>query len=135
MEIEAPRSGSAKLSMAPLIDIVFLLLVFFLLTSALASSDTFDLDLPKSEAGRDPDAEAIVLQISKDGQIALGPRIIPVEEIGAALIAEAGGEHEARQAALLVKADGAAYTQHVMEIVDAARAIGLRKLTIATSPQ
>jgi len=135
LEIESSSKGRTSLSLAPLIDVVFLLLIFFLLTSALASSDQFDITLPKSEAGRDPDEDPIILEINEDGEMAIGAMRLTEDSIQADLVRAAGGPEQTRRRALLIKADGSAYSDYAMDVVEAARKVKLAKVTIATTPQ
>lgn len=135
MQIDAPPKRRNSLSMAPLIDIVFLLLIFFLLTSAMASSDQLDIELPQSTAGRDPDADAIIIEVSNAGEMAIGAQRLTDETLEQDLIRAAGGPEAAHDRILLVKSDGDAHSQEVLQIVEAARKIKLKKVTIATIPQ
>lgn len=67
----APRRGD---SVVPMINIVFLLLIFFMLTATIAPPDPFDLALPEGQAGATaPDSAAprrLVLAVAADGALA-----------------------------------------------------------------
>ncbi|MGY6411486.1 MAG: biopolymer transporter ExbD [Alkalilacustris sp.] len=62
-----------SIGVVPMINIVFLLLVFFLLTATIAPPDPVELDLPAAE-GRDPPdlSEGAALHVTSDGTVALG---------------------------------------------------------------
>ncbi len=52
---QGPRSGSLEFNMTPMIDVVFLLIIFFLLSSHLAQQETqWELRLPEATTGQDP---------------------------------------------------------------------------------
>lgn len=136
MQIRVPARRRSSLSIAPLIDVVFLLLIFFLLTSALASSDQLDVELPESEAaGIDPDKDAIILEVNKEGVMAIGALRVTDESLEQDLVRAAGGPEAAKERVLLVKAAGDAYNDEVMDIIEAARKVQIKKVTIATVPR
>jgi biopolymer transport protein ExbD len=84
------RSSALSINMTPMIDVTFLLIIFFLVSSHLGKQENnAKLDLPLSETGLEPkDADqrpASTVQILVDGTIHLGSHSISVEELQAAL--------------------------------------------------
>ena len=70
------------MNMAPLVDVVFLLLVFFLLTSSLVRFQTLDLRLAAAVVPRTQDQETgIVIRINDRGEVTLGGEPVLVAEI------------------------------------------------------
>lgn len=62
-----------KLDMTPMVDVGFLLLTFFMLTTQFKPSEDIQITLPASHSAfKIPDADVIVLTVGKDGQILLG---------------------------------------------------------------
>ncbi len=71
--------------MAPMIDMVFLLLVFFMCVSSLASADkSIEIDLPESRESKVPEdlAGRGIVSVKADGAVFLGAREVSVEELG-----------------------------------------------------
>lgn len=132
MQIKAPQKIRSRPNLAPLIDVVFLLLIFFLLTTAL-SSDRFKVELPKSESMADPDADAITVLVGRNDDIAIANQAVPREELSAVLRQHAGSPEQAATAKLLIKSDGEADADDILDIIEAAKQIGLRRVTIATA--
>jgi biopolymer transport protein ExbD len=70
------RSRKVDFNMTPMIDVVFLLIIFFLVSSHLAQQETHrQLDLPRAESGHDPsprEATRVTINILADGQVLLG---------------------------------------------------------------
>lgn len=63
-------TGTAKISMTPMIDVVFLLIIFFLVSSHLAQQESqIPLDLPIAESGLDElvDRDTIIVHVLPDG--------------------------------------------------------------------
>jgi biopolymer transport protein ExbD len=79
--------GSAELDMTPMIDIVFNLLIFFMLITDLNQKDIVDLTLPLAhmaveDKDNDPD-DRVILNIDKEGKILYKLRAISLDELGA----------------------------------------------------
>ena len=72
---------SPLLDLTSLIDIVFLLLIFFLLTSII-TSPSIEIELPRAEAAQELDAEDIEISIQSDQSIFLGDDPVELEELG-----------------------------------------------------
>ena len=85
--MDVPRIGRSRkvdFNMTPMIDVVFLLIIFFLVSSHLAQQETHrQLDLPRATSGHDlPESEAtrVTVNILADGQVLLGgDRVAPGE--------------------------------------------------------
>jgi len=72
--------------MAPMIDMVFLLLVFFMCVSSLAQADkAIEVDLPESVESKVPEnlSNRGIISVKEDGSVFLGAREISLEELGA----------------------------------------------------
>ena len=116
-------------NLIPLINIVFLLLIFFMLTGTLKRSDIFDISPPESSTGADAEAPELVLLISKSNQIALNNKNIEFSELQKQLlvIVETYPLQE-----VLVKADGKAYSGTLSKIINIIRESGIKRAAIVT---
>ena len=80
------RSRSVQFNVTPLIDVVFLLIIFFLVSSHLAKQETqVDLALPKAESGRDATehpVDRVTINVLPDGQLLLGGESVGAEQVG-----------------------------------------------------
>ena len=78
--------GSLSFNMTPMIDIVFLLIIFFIVSSHLARQETqLDLALPAAASGHEPlddDARRLVVNVSAAGEIQLAGVALSVDELG-----------------------------------------------------
>ena len=99
--MKIPQFGAtrtAKVNMTPMIDVVFLLIIFFLVSSHLAKQDVrMKLSLPVAESGEDDKSriERITVNITEDGIIKIGGRTVQVSELNRRLAAvrESYGEN------------------------------------------
>jgi len=96
MQISAPTPRPARESIVPMINVVFLLLVFFLISAQLAPPEPFEITPPEAEVA-DPAEGRDILFIGADGSVAYG------EARGDAVFARLAAED--REETLLVRAD------------------------------
>ena len=89
------RSGEVGFNMTPMIDVVFLLIIFFLVSSHLAKQEAqMQLPLPVADSGEEPDDEArrLTLNVTADGSMLLAGRHLDRAELKQRL-AQAREEH------------------------------------------
>lgn len=81
--------GGVGFNMTPMIDIVFLLIIFFLVSSHLARQEVqLELDLPVAESGRRLEAERVrrlIVNVQEEGRVQLGGREIDAPTFGRVL--------------------------------------------------
>jgi biopolymer transport protein ExbD len=123
------RKKMALPSMAPLVDIVFQLLIFFMLSSALAVQDRLDVELPKAEAGKNATNEAITVLVNLKGEFAVNNVVTPRDELLEALKDSLASGYGT---ALMIKADAGTRTAEVVHVFQEARKAGIRNVKIAT---
>lgn len=113
--------------MLPLINIVFLLMVSFMLVGALSPADPFELDPARSTTLEPSQAGAQALVVAADGRIGLAGDVFAMDE----LAVRAGAWHAQHPDALLqVKADAAADTQRVLDVLARLRVAGIARVEL-----
>ena len=90
MEFRRRKRGRSALELTPLIDVVFQLLVFFLLTASFVQP-SLRLDLPSGEASDEPDSKPIMVEIDAAGTLRVDGDVVPRDglEDAAVLLARA----------------------------------------------
>jgi biopolymer transport protein ExbD len=104
--MQIPRSltsGQVGINMTPMIDVVFQLIIFFLVSSHLAKQEVqLKLPLPEAASGErdaNPDAPRLTVNVLGDGTLLLSGRVVAVDEIGQRLrerLGELGPDAEVR---------------------------------------
>ena len=74
------RRKLSKLDMAPLIDVVFLLLIFFMLTFAVQGQG-MDISLPKGQSGEAQSEENLIIKIGDDQKIMINNDLVALENL------------------------------------------------------
>ena len=130
MRFNKNREDDPTISMAPLIDIVFLLLIFFMVTSQFDLASGIPINLPNiSEGISDEDEkESITLAIDNSSSIFFEDELIEQErlkELLLGLVAEKG------ELNLILEADREVPHGEVVKIMDLAQGSGIRSIVIA----
>jgi len=112
--------------MAPLIDVVFLLLVFFMLTSSF-TPPALSLVLPKSAVTNEPPRPAPVISIDATGRIALDGEALSVEQFEAALKARLS---ETGEKSVNFRGDRGVDYGVMLDIMNRARASGASQINL-----
>ena len=116
------------MDMTPLIDIVFLLLIFFMLTSSFVFQTGIKVHLPKTVTADVAHKENLVITISKKGSLHLGAQVVTLQELKTKL-----AQAKNKQRPVLLRADRESVLGRVVEIWDLCRALGFKQVNIATS--
>src|SRR5690625_30116 len=133
MRFHRPREPvRADDSMLPLINIVFLLLIFFMIAGQLSSSDPIEVVPPESASEALPHAEAPLLLLGMDGSLALEGRLLEQDELGPRL---QDLREEGRLERLRLRADAHMDTQEVVALMELLRSHGVERLHLITKAQ
>ncbi len=133
-----------ELDMTPMVDVTFLLLIFFMVTAAFSLQKSIEVPTPDPEQAEqartiqqiEDDADYVVVQIDKDNTVWVGESEAPSEQdllvrLRAARSAGAGSRH-AGPSRLLVLADTGCRHETVVRVLDAGNAVGFESLRLAT---
>jgi biopolymer transport protein ExbD len=131
VRIDGPRRRPAGIRLTPLIDVVFILLVFFMLASSFMDWRGFDLGLPPAEAKPDPDTRPIVVRVLADGGYRLGGADI---EAGALVERERRARGDVVELPVVVRAADKAPVQATVRALDRLHAGGIEAAALAQEP-
>ena len=119
--------------MAPMIDMVFLLLVFFMCVSSLSQAEKADAvkDLPESHASEVPDdvSDRGIISVQTDGSVYLGPAAISLEELKTRISAEI---KKTPKLQIMVRADKATPFGEVKKVLKVCAEAGAYEVIYAT---
>jgi biopolymer transport protein ExbD len=127
-KVERRRRSIEVIDMIPMIDMVFLLLIFFALTNTFEIQRFLELNLPKGSTGIELKKSArLTLSITKDKQILLENEPIKLSELETKLKGLMG---EDTDVTLVIKGDETVPHGRVVELMDAANGAGVKKILI-----
>ncbi len=132
MKFETSRKPLTIFSYSSLTDIVFLLLVFFLLTSQFVINTGVKVKLPASKNNEQALPSRLVVSITPEGKVYLGSKLTELSTLSGALdeVKAKSGENN-----LVIRADKKVEIDIVIRVIDAAKSIGIDKFTIETEKE
>ncbi|RMH50198.1 MAG: biopolymer transporter ExbD [Zetaproteobacteria bacterium] len=122
-----------QVDLTPLIDVVFLMLIFFMVSTSFDATTALKLDLPTSHARADADGKhhPLVVAVRADGTIFVDGKTVADRDLRARLLAASGGDPERK---VLLRADSDARHKRVVLVLDTLQQLGLNRIGIATMP-
>ncbi len=130
MNLRGRNKVRAEFSMASMTDIVFLLLIFFMLTSTLVTSSALDIVLPKSKA-QSVKRQDVTVSIHADQTIKVNEKKVSESELERMLLRTVGALPEA---VIILNADESVPTGMTVKVMDIAYRNKL-KMVLATDPR
>ena len=125
-----------EINLIPLIDVLFCLILFLVLTTSFNQRAALKLQLPQAQAGAVPEAGVpLVVLVDVEGKFFIGNNEVLKTDVGSlkeAIIRVAGND---RSQPVLLRADGRTPHQSVVTAMDALGQLGFVKLSIATTPE
>ncbi len=122
------REHTAEENVLPLINIVFLLLIFFMMAGALSVTTPFPVEPPASRAAEATEAPREGVAIGADGRVALDGEEVTLEELGERL---RGRPREERgQRILAVHADREGRSERLLEVIEVVREAGVERIRL-----
>jgi biopolymer transport protein ExbD len=115
-----------------LIDIVFLLLIYFLLTTNFMVDEGIKIQLPQADASSPQTEKEITIHIDKSGKVFLENREVPLNQLFQYLKEKIGGR---RDLAVVIRADRSIILNNAVRVMDVAKAAGAGRLVLATEKE
>ncbi len=133
MEFRKKRREVVGLEITPLIDVVFLLLIFFMLSTTFVVSPGIRINLPKARS--EPvqhKTQDVRVKIDAKGTLFFADRRASPEDLDARFREAARANPDTL---VIIEADGNTPHRYVVDVMDRAKSAGLHRLAIATRPK
>ena len=123
-----------RVNMTPMIDVVFLLIIFFLVSSHLARQESqLPLPLPTAESGQettDSGRDRVVVNVTAEGSLKLSGRDVSTDELSRRLANEVAGSRELE---VRIRSDRNVPFQHIQPVLRAVSGSGVSNVTFAVT--
>ena len=131
MNFRQLRRPEVSINLTPLIDVVFLLLIFFMVSTSFSEMTQLVVDLPEAEGSPATTDEALILTVDVAGNMTLNGESVPNDASGLslALRQQLSGNTDIP---VTLSADAMTPHQYVVTAMDVAAQLNLTRLTIAT---
>jgi biopolymer transport protein ExbD len=123
----------ARIEIIPMIDVVFFLLVFFMMASlSMTVYRGLPVNLPRASTGATPPAESAAITVTRDGQTYLERQPVTRAVLGERLRGLVGANP---QVAIVITADEEVAHGRVVDVLDEVRTAGVTRMAIAIRPE
>jgi biopolymer transport protein ExbD len=125
------RTGNDDDRILPLINVVFLLMIFFMLAGRISAIDPFQVEPPRSAAAGQLESKETVVLLGADGTLAFDGQVMDEATFAAAVADRVKADGAG---AFRFKADGKAEATHVVAVMETLRQAGVEKLRLIALP-
>ena len=133
MRIQRRSMKKARIEIIPMIDTIFFLLVFFMIsTLSMSQYKGMPVNLPKAASGQQAPAESAAITIDKDDRLFLDKQPVDKSSLRDLLRQQLVKNPELL---LVINADDGVAHGHVVEVIDIARSADVVKMAIAVKPK
>jgi biopolymer transport protein ExbD len=116
-------------NMTPLLDIVFIMLIFFIVTSTFVKEPGIDVNRPEATMAKDRKLASIIVAISEDDEIWINKKLVELDEVRG-VVQQMRAENPKGTA--VVQADAKSKTRLLVEVVTQIRATGITDVAVST---
>ncbi len=120
---------ASTVDISPLIDVVFLLLIFFIVTTVFVKETGVEISKPRAASSADLDKQAILIAVTAEGRVWQGGREIGSDGVRAVVAALL---EEDPTTPVIIRADAQAATEATVRVIDAAKLAGAPSVSLAT---
>ena len=117
-----------ELNMTPLIDCVFLLLIFFMVTTVFTSASGLKIELPEATNWQKIKETKLFLAVGEDGKMELNGKVVTKPSLASILMQE---KNRTRAVTLIIKADQKSQHVHTLDIMEIAKNLGIETISLA----
>lgn len=127
-EMTSEDSSDVGVDISPLIDCVFILLIFFIVTTTFVEETGVEVDKPQAASSIQLEKNSILLALTEKGEVVYGGR-----EIGLSGVRQLVKRNlEKEDVPVIIQADSAAPSGLLVRVIDEAKLAGANKVSLAT---
>ncbi|MGM0461115.1 MAG: ExbD/TolR family protein [Fibrobacterota bacterium] len=123
---------TAQVDMGPLLDMVFILLIFFVITTNFTRETGLDVDRPQAATSQSQDSENILVGISREGTYHIHGKQVSAQELKRIMENEYNRHPEA---AVIIVGDRGSPLGQSVEIIDISNRVGFSRVSIAAEQE
>lgn len=135
MKFRRRQRDTVEIGLAPLIDVVFILLLFFVVTTTFTRETRLKVDLPEAASGapmEETELRPLEVLVGADGSFSVNGNALVKSDLNSLMTALQRESEGDTSLPLTISADGKAPHQSVVTAMDAAGKLGFSRLRIAT---
>ena len=134
MNLQPGNTDEPDVNLTPLIDVVFLLLIFFMVSTTFEHQSRIQVELPEASAEpTTPEAESLEIIVDAQGRYFIGEEQVVNTQLKTLMGAIAKVIGERTDMPVIVRADANSPHQSVVTVLDATSQLGLTRISLATT--
>ncbi len=126
------KTRAVDINMAPLIDMVFILLIFFLVTTSFVRESGVDVQRPRAKSAVTKEKVNLIIGITKDGMIYMENHPVDIRSIRARMERFLA---ETPDGSVIIVADKDSKTGTVIQVLDECRLAGVKNISVAAKKE
>jgi len=127
-ELNSGNEEEATIDMSPLIDCVFILLIFFIVTTTFVEESGVEVDRPQAASASQLEKSSIIIALTEAGEVVYGGREIGISGV-LPLVKQMV---QSEDLPVIIQADRASPSGKLVRIIDEAKLAGATKVSVAT---
>lgn len=117
------------INLSPLIDCVFLLLIFFIVTTVFVEETGVEIQKPQAASAKDMDKHSIMIALTSDGTVMFGGREIGVNGVRGVVARQL----REKDSPVIILGDGDTRTSRLVDVIDECKLAGALQVSIAAT--
>lgn len=122
------KSQQAEIDMTPMLDIVFIMLIFFIVTTSFVKESGIEITPPQAQTSQKQDNATIFVAINAEGDVWIDNRLIDIRSVRT-VVARLHAENP--EGSVVIQSDENARTRELISVMDQIRMAGIEKVAIA----
>jgi biopolymer transport protein ExbD len=127
---EMPRDADNEINLTPMLDVVFIMLIFFIVTASFIKESGIDLNRPDTPAPPVTESDSILVTIGENDGIWMDGRLIDRRAVRSNIERMSA---ERPDAPVVIRADKRSSNKILVQVMDASRAAGIYEIAIAAN--
>ncbi len=117
------------IELAPFVDILFLLVTYFLMNATLANNPSIKIELPKSDTSQSAETQPLTIVINQENQIFVNEKNVTLKDLGREVIARIKDKEKDQ---VIIRGDKKSSYQMVISVMDELNKAGVTRFNLAT---
>lgn len=125
------QEEDSGIDLTPMLDVVFIMLIFFIVTTSFVKESGLDVNRPSASTAKKKERASILVAISQNGEIWIQKRRIDIRSVRANIERL---HAESPEGTVVIQADKASETGVLVQVMDQIRLAGVESISVAAAP-